>query len=126
MTIDTALSIVDETKPNQISRELKIRWLDELDNRIYREILLTHKNECDLPVERPHYTETTEENTVLLVPSPYDGIYRWYIEMQIDLVNLETDKYQNSFLLFNNAWSDYARAYHRKHMPIDRGIVHQF
>ena len=55
--------------------------------------------------------------TVLLVPEPYSELYRWYLEMQIDLVNMELAKHNNSLMLFENAWREYAGMYHRTHLP---------
>ena len=39
MTIDQAVARCDSVKPNQYSREDKVRWLSEADGQIRREIL---------------------------------------------------------------------------------------
>ena len=42
MTIEQAIFLVDELKPNQIEKERKIEWLSRLDQRLYNEAVLTH------------------------------------------------------------------------------------
>lgn len=123
MTINEAISIVDESKPNQVSMEMKKKWLNDLDGRIYAELISTHE---DSPVEGFTGYDMADGDTDLLVPSPYDEIYRWYMEMQMDLMYREMDKYLNSMTLYNTAWQTYARAYNRKHKPLSYGLYHKF
>ena len=42
MTIDEAIFLVDELKPNQIEKARKIEWLSRLDERLFREVICTH------------------------------------------------------------------------------------
>lgn len=119
MTIDGALRLVDETKPNQISDVLKIGWLRQVDQEIYLKLMRTHENP---PVSTPpDYDEETDRETVLLAPEPYSKLYRFFLELNIDLVNMETAKYQNDQILYNDAMREFARAYHREHTPINPG-----
>jgi len=126
MTIQQALDTVDELKPNQIEEERKIKWLARLDGRIFDEILSTHAQDIGMPETFTPYQLDTDRETELLVKAPYDEIYRWYLEMQIDLANMELDKYNNSMQLYNNAWGEFARKWHREHMPISRGNCWRF
>lgn len=120
MTIQDALLQIDEVKPNQVEKRQKIAMLSDLDGRIYHDIMLQHRKDGGVPDTCPHYDLETDERTQLLCPDPYSGLYRWYLEAQIDLINQELDKYQNSQGQFNAAWGDYARKYKREHMPIQR------
>jgi hypothetical protein len=114
VTLDEAIFLTDEMKPNQIDRARKIEWLSRLDKLIYREIILRHiQPEAQRP-ECPHYTPDTPPDTELLAKAPHDEIYRFYLETHIDLANQEYGKYNNSAALFSAAWGRMARAYHRE------------
>ena len=115
MTIEKAIFQVDELKPNQVAKAQKLEWLSQLDRRVFKEIFSTHEPDADTPQAFSGYTQDTPPDTELLVKPPYDDVYVYFLQMHIDLVNLEYDKYNNSLLLFNNAWGQFARAYHREH-----------
>lgn len=58
-----------------------------------------------------------EESGKLCVPSPYDELYLFWLEAQIDYQNGEIQKYNNSITAFNHAYSAFERYYNRTHMP---------
>ena len=117
MTIQEALANVDEMKPNNIARSTKIRWLGEVDGMVVDKLIRTHEQPKGAPEEYVPYTKETDESTVLLIPYPHDEIYRWYLEAQIHLRNMEMDQYQNMQGFFQKAWDEYRRKYNREHMP---------
>ena len=114
MTIRETIAQVDRLKPNRFTMEDKINWLSDIDGLIVRELVDTHED----PIVE-NFEEYTEENMdrELLVPFPYDVLYRWYLESQIDLGNMEINKYNNSKTLFNNAYVNFTDHYNRTHMP---------
>lgn len=120
MTIREAIDRVDTSNPNTISEEEKIRWLSLLDNSIYTDIYMTHYlNPCE--EERtfePYSVDNTEKE--LFVPYPYDELYPAYLQMKIDEANKETDRYNNSAVLYNSYLEDYTHHYHKNHRPINR------
>lgn len=120
MTIDQVIHTVDGLKPNQIERARKIDWLEKLDRRIYQDLMCTHErgNGQEVPDRFDGYGQDSDPDTVLLAPPPYDEIYRFFLEMHIDLVNQEYDKYNNSAVLYANAWGQLARMWNREHRPI--------
>ena len=120
MTIDQAIHTVDILKPNQIERARKIDWLEMLDRRIYHDLMCTHERENaeEVPDRFDGYGQDTDPDTVLLAPPPYDEIYRFFLEMHIDLVNQEYDKYNNNAILYLNAWGQLARMWNREHRPL--------
>ncbi|MBR6186923.1 MAG: hypothetical protein IKQ41_11760 [Clostridia bacterium] len=126
MTIEQAIFLVDELKPNQIERERKIEWLARLDQRLFEEVLKIHEPDERTPEAFVPYTQETDGDTALLAPAPYDEVYRFYLEMHIDLANLEYDKYNNSAKLYANALGQYKRWYHRNHRPRPRCVHHRF
>lgn len=118
MNIRDVLDQVDTLKPNQFDEAQKIYWLSQLDRRVYLDVIATHEKDEDTPGSFAGYAPDVDQDTELLVKEPFSDIYRWYLEAMIDLGNGEQGKYQNSMLLFNTAWADFARDYHRKHRPI--------
>lgn len=126
MTIQSALDMIAELKPHQIPEETMIGWLSQLDARIFAEILQTHAPDARMPDAFAGYTTQTDRDTQLLIAAPYDEIYRFYLEMQIDLADMEMDKYNNSMALYNNAWGEFARMWHRSHMPKQAGTCWRY
>lgn len=70
--------------------------------------------------ERPYYDNSTSTSTVLMVPSPHDMLYVYWLICQIDHMNMEMDKYNNDRELFQNAYDTFCDWYTRQHMPKQR------
>ena len=115
MTIMDAINRVDTLKPNRYELSEKIKWLSTLDERVKRTIIDTHEGAEGTVHEA--YTEETALTTELLIPSPYDEVYVYWLEAQIDYWNGEMPKYNNSIDMFNTAYGAYANHYNRTHMP---------
>ena len=116
MTIREAIELVDRLKPNQYGSADKLRWLSELDGIVYRDIICTHEHETE-PAAFTGYDESVDYETELLIPWPYDEIYRWYLNMKICDANGETTKYSNEAAKYNSYWQGYFNAYNQAHMP---------
>lgn len=115
MTIIELITDVDALKPNSYEQHYKVQWLSQLDSRVKQDIIDTHDG--GEGVSFSGYNEDTPINTELLIPHPYDEVYRFWLEMQIDYANGEYPKYNNSKDMFNKAYSAYERYYNRTHMP---------
>ena len=118
MTLEEAISLCDRVKPNQYSRNEKIRWLSDVDGQIQREMW-----DYVEPVEFAGYDEETPVETLLLAPKPYEGMYEAYLSAQIDLHNGEFTRYQNSAQLYNSIFAAFAGWYRREHMPTQENLV---
>ena len=116
MTIIEAINNIDAIKPNGFEQTEKIKWLSVLDGRIKKEIIDTHEG-AELVVFNG-YNEDTPLDTVLLIPAPYDEVYLRWLEARIDHANNEYRKYNNSSVMFNNAYIEFWRYYNRTHLPI--------
>lgn len=117
ITIAEVISLVDSLKPNVRSNEEKTLWLNNLDRMVYEDIISTHEGSEDVTFDG--YTEDTPGEQELLVPKHYGAdMYRFYVEMQIDLANVEYNRYNVSSALFQAAYENYAKAYNRQHMPL--------
>lgn len=119
MTIIEAINNVDAVKPNSYSQAQKVKWLNNLDGIVKKEIIDTH--EGAEKVSFNGYTEETDTSTQLLIPAPYDVVYIRYLEMQIDYANGEYRKYNNSTIAYNAAYSAFEKYYNREHMPLNKG-----
>ena len=76
MTIIEAINRLDALKFNTYTQEDKVEWLSRLDSAVKLQIIDNHSGDESVPFTG--YDENTPQNTVLLVPAPYDEVYlRW-------------------------------------------------
>lgn len=120
MTLNEAISRIDNIKPNGYTLIEKIKWISTLDGIIKEEIIDTHEGSEEVTFNG--YDENSSLTTTLLVPAPYDDIYLRWLEAQIDYANNEYGKYNNSITLYNTAYATFERYYNRKHMPIEKKL----
>lgn len=71
-------------------------WLSELEAKISIELY-----------GRGSVPSITEE-TVLSAPDAYAELYPLYLVMKTDLVNADIERYNNSAVLFENAYAEFA------------------
>ena len=119
MTIQECLDIVDEMKPNMMSRKLKIKYLTEIEGLIWSEIVMKHEYDLNA-IQRPQYTEDTDPGTVLIVPEPYQMVYVYWLMGKIDMQNQEDDRYNVDRAHFENAYNTMSDWWTREHMPVQR------
>ena len=119
MTIIEVISEVDALHPNSFGQSNKIAWLSNLDGRIKDEIIDIHEGGDDAPFNGYNDDDIDVE---LIVPRPYDEVYRYWLEAQLDYANGEYTKYNNSMAMFNNAYSAFERHYHKTHMPKGKSL----
>lgn len=117
MNIQEAIDLADGMKPNMMQREVKVGFLQELDQKIYAEILLTHEHSPEEEV-KPIYKADTDGGKELLVPDPYSILYPFWIMSRIDILNQETDKYNNDRALYENAYIEMQDWWNRTREPI--------
>lgn len=217
MTIQKALDLADQLKPNMMSRQVKLAFLTEIDQMIYDELVLTHergerkagvlflkkiaetiedeltlaelqekdevvrfidktrgrfhemilKTQALIPqirleflqgietllqqkaegaegytkseliefleglleaigedtaeeTARPEYDLDTDEGTELIMPSPYDMLYVYWLMAKIDHMNQEIDKFNNDRALFDNAYAQASDWWTRTHRPVQK------
>jgi hypothetical protein len=119
MTLQQAMDQADNLKPNMMDRDMKIMFLQEIEQKIYTEILLKHEHEETQEV-MPAYDSDTDAGTVLLVPDPYSVVYVYWLLSKIDFQNLEMDKYNNDRAMFENAYGEMQDWWNRTYMPIQK------
>ena len=119
MNIQEALDLADQMKPNMLQRNVKLMFLTEIDRIIYQELVLKHEHTAEEEKE-PKYDSDTDEGTELIMPSPYDMLYVYWLMSKIDLVNMEMEKYNNDRALFENKYGEGSDWWTRERMPIQR------
>ncbi|MBQ9161738.1 MAG: hypothetical protein IJX74_00540 [Clostridia bacterium] len=103
MTIGKCIGIAETIAPNKIDRELKLRWLSELEGKIAVELFDA------MPEELNEYSAECEDGVQLYVPFPFDQIYWMYLVAMLDLANGDNARYGNSAGAFNSAFESYAK-----------------
>ena len=114
MKVSNAIAYADKYAGDQISVELKYKWLQQLEDLIYEEIVKTHEP----AVHRPPSVLMGDRE--LIAPDPYSEVYIHYINMQNDLFMRDTNSYSNSAAAFASAFSAFADWYNRSHMPVSQ------
>ena len=75
-------------------------------------------NEGSGSQESSETEEEEEEEPDMLIPSPYNMFYVYWLMTKIDQLNQEMEKYNNDRALFENAYQQAADWYNRTHMPV--------
>ena len=114
MTIAEAIKTAQEIYPSAAAYppETLVQWLDSVDHTWFKEVVMLHVNEDGLDYKS--YT-AEEQDTVLLIPEPYDDVYILFIMAKADLYNGELDRYNNSAILYSEAYKRAADAWNRTH-----------
>lgn len=116
MTIREVLMQVDAELANTYEQKKKIGWLSQLDQRV--KLLIVDTHEGAEHIQFSGYDETTDPDTILLVPPPFDEMYLRWLESQIHYRNQEEDRCNNATDAFNVLWAEYRNFYNRQHMPL--------
>ena len=117
MNIQQALDMADGMKPNMMDDRMKIAFLQEIDRKIYNELVMTHEHTPEEEVP-PKYDNSTDRGTELLVPDPYGMLYVYWIMTRIDQQNQETEKENNDRARFDNEYQDMSDWWTRTRMPL--------
>lgn len=114
MKICDAVTEIGMLKPGQCTPDEIVHWLSECDGLVKTEILDRYET---APPAFSGYDAGTSPDTELLVPPPYDGLYRYWLEAKVDYRNGEIARYNSSITMYNAAYEAYAAYYGRTHMP---------
>lgn len=122
MTVQEIIERTNTLEPNDFEEGQKIRWLQDLDGQIYRDLVETHEN----PVTEEFPAGYSME-TELLTPSPFgEELYVWYLIEMIYLHNAEVDGYNRAQPIVSAAYRAFADYYNRTHMPKTAGTRFRF
>lgn len=115
-----AITLADEMKPNMMSTENKMRFLNEIEARVHGEIIMKHEHTTEQET-CPVYTipaDPSAEQPDMLVPDKYAMLYVYWIESRIDELNQEMTKFNNDRTLFQAEWDNFFSDYIGGHMPL--------
>lgn len=111
MTVSCAIARADALAPNTLSHPEKCRHLALTDERVLRELYPLHRI---TPSEPPRVSDPAAE---LLIPSPWDEAYVYYLAAMIEYERGEIARYNEHIALFHALWGAYADHLRRTHLP---------
>ena len=115
MTINEAIARADDLRDNTMAPNIKIAWLQMVDQQVYHEIIKGRVG-ADA-VTMPDYSDNNGEQ-VLLVPPPYDMLYVYRLEAEICYKNQEIDRQANALTRYNELMDAFAKQYAREHRSL--------
>ncbi len=104
MKINEIISIADALKTNELSEEVKLGRLNDVEGRVFCEIRKMSPSDFQGAVS------LTDE---LSVPAPYSKMYVLYLLAMIAFSRSEYELYEKMLIDYENAFSEYARFYMR-------------
>ena len=110
-----ALGIIEEVNdlsPNQYGNEIKLKWLHDLDGKIFQELIESHEDEETRErFEAADYSDTEVE---LLIGEPYArDVYVAFLRSKIAQADAETERYNLYASVFNSEYAQFASWYNR-------------
>ena len=119
MTIKEALDFIKSYKKNDYIKGTTaeglaqgIKWLNAIETEIYNNIILTHEyNEGETEITFEGYDTTTPDSTEMIVPTPYDDLYTYYLMSQIDYLNREMQSYDNNIQQYSALRDEFENRY---------------
>lgn len=121
MTINEVLDEVDRiAKNNSVDRNQKIKWLDRLDRNIFNDLLQYKKDNVET---FDGYDVDDDEDIELLVVSPYDELYVYYILAQINLIQQEVKYYNNNIAVYEEKYRNYRNFINRTYRSKGRNFI---
>ena len=111
MTAREAAEYFRESYPSPLGEDVLYSWLEELEGKIYREIVTTREGAGEF---------SFSDDSELAAKEPYSSVYAAYLRMKCDLEFGDTVRYQSSAPVFAAAWSDFSNFYNRTHRPLGR------
>ena len=115
MTINEAIARVDDLRDNTMAPNIKIAWLEMVDQQVYNEIIKGRVG-ADA-VTLPDYSDDNGQR-VLLVPPPYDMLYVYRLEAEICYRSEEIDRQANALTRYNELMDAFAKQYAREHRSL--------
>ncbi len=108
MTLSDIIAKAREYRPCSADRSEYIRWLNVIEGRVQLEVM--NIDERDASFRK--YTES-DGDMELLIKSPYDDVYIYYLSAMADYYNGEYDKYESDSLMFADLFEKYCKHFTR-------------
>jgi len=118
MTGNDIIALVDKKEPNSYTADEKLRWLSNLDGKIFNEVITQYEEYDPETDEFTPYEDGSEE---LLVGAPYgEDMYVHYLIARIAGDNAEASRYNQQIAMYNTCYSQWWNRYNATHMPLSK------
>ena len=114
MKVREILVMVDQLRPNAYTDKEKIAMLNTIEGRVYTDIM--SKADDGLNWTFIPFEEGQEERE-LVVPVPFTELYIFFLMSRIDFLNGDSGRYNDTMVLLQNAWDEYAAYYRENNKP---------
>lgn len=114
MTIQNLINKVQEEKPNSFSNEKLLSFVNEIETEAAHEL-----SEDFTPYE-------SIDETVLIVPAPYDRLYVSYLKAMIDYSNEEYASYQLNAEQHAQDYADFTNWIVRENVNVESVVPSRF
>ena len=111
MTVSNAIERTDALTPNLLTHPEKCRHLAVLNERVLYELYDPHR------MAAPELPDVSEPTAELLIPSPWDEAYIYYLSAMIEYARGENARYNEYIAMFHTLWGAYADHFRRTHLP---------
>lgn len=119
MTIQDVINRVAAIRSEKkCTSDFIIEKINEIEWKIKREIIDTHEGSEKYPFDG---YSSGELNAKLIAPIPYSELYIKWVIYQLDVINNSMNNAANSYTLFNEAYSDFAKWYTKNNLPVSKG-----
>ena len=113
MKLREILTTVDQLRPNAYTDAEKIAMLNTIEGRVYTDIFQKAEG---FEGEFVPFEEGQEERE-LAVPVPFTELYFYHLASRIDFLNGDSGRYNDTMVLLENAWNEFAAYYRANHKP---------
>ena len=122
MTVKEIIERAMQTKPSQYPVEDMLTWFNDLEGRIWDEVVQTHEGG---PESWEPYTRETWE-VQPLAAGTYEGMYANWLYAMIDYHNSEEKRYNNHRIMHDEMMRLFRAWYNQKHMPKAGPQLHNY
>ena len=113
MKVREILARIMQIRPHAYTDEEMIGMLNTIEGRVYTDIFQKAEG---FDGEFIPFQEGEEERE-LAVPAPFDELYLFFLMSRVDFLNGDTGRYNDTMVLLQNAWNEYAAYYRENHKP---------
>ena len=79
MTVKDLMAMVERLHPNQFGDQDKLTWLNDLERKIWDEVIMTHQGPWN-PWEMPEYSDVNDSSELLATDT---RMYPFWMDWQI-------------------------------------------
>jgi hypothetical protein len=129
MTLDEVIEGLATLKPHQYDDATVTKWVSDLEMALWDDVVSKHEDtnpnveydddgELITDMSRPEaYDATSDGDTALMVPAPYDAVYIKHCAAQVDYWAGDYARYNNSMIMYNTALDKFTKWFHSTYEP---------